>query len=225
MRNYPPALTRQESSWGLRYLLFQMIFLPSLLSLILPRQSSAHINTVYFTVNFLAVLFIFRKFLLENLRELPKKAVKVLLWALAGCLAYQILTHITSVLTLKLMPGFFNVNDAHITATAQTLFWPMAVGIAVFAPVAEELCYRALLMDLFSRRSPLLAYAVSILVFCAIHVSGYIGFYPWSLLGLCFLQYLPAGLVLTVTYRQSGSILCPIAIHMTVNIVGVLSMR
>ena len=225
MQSFPPVLTREESSWGLRYLLFQLAFLPSILSMLLPLKSSAHLNTLYFTVNFLAVLLIFRKFLLDTLRSLPNTAGKILLWGLCGCLAYQMLTQITTVLTLKLMPGFFNVNDAHIAASAQSFFLPMAVGIVLFAPVAEELFFRALIMDLCSRRSELLAYTVSILVFCAIHVSSYVGIYPWSLLGLCFLQYLPAGLVLTVAYRQSGSILCPIAIHMAVNFVGVLSMR
>ncbi|MBQ7345126.1 MAG: CPBP family intramembrane metalloprotease [Oscillospiraceae bacterium] len=231
MRNksLPIGLTRPEFDWGTRYLLFQLVFLPSILSLLLSRLipgfNSAHLNFAYFTVNFLAVVWIFRSFLARSLHQIRERSVKILLYALGGFAAYQVLTFAMNLLTAWLMPDFFNVNDASIAVTTTQSFWLMAIGVAVLAPVTEELFYRALLFGTLHRRSRLLAYTASVLVFASIHISGYIGYYAWDHLLLCFAQYIPAGLVLAWTYEQSGSIFAPIAIHIAVNTIGISSMR
>lgn len=228
-KTLPVTLTPWESTWGIRYLLFQMVFLPSILRLLLswliPGFNTAHLNFAYFAVNFLAVLWIFRCFLLQTLRQIKQRLPRIILFALGGMLAYQAATFAMGILTAWLMPNFFNVNDAGIAATTDQSFWLMAIGVALLAPAAEELFYRGLLFGTLHRRSRALAYLVSVLVFAGIHVSSYIGYYPWELLLLCYVQYLPAGLILALTYEQSGSILCPMIIHIAVNIVGVLSMR
>lgn len=222
------SLLPDELSRGFRYLLFQMLFLPSILMMLLrftPFTDSASLNLCYMGVNFLALGWIFRRYLLATLRSFPRLWKKILFWGLVGCLCYQLLTHLISLLVLFLMPDFFNVNDAFITATAQQSYWIVVVCTVVLAPVTEELCYRALVFGAFAHRSEVLAWVVSVLLFASIHVSGYIGMFPLPLLGLCFLEYLPASLVLAFAYQKSGSILCPMAIHMAINIVGVLSMR
>ena len=42
---------------------------------------------------------------------------------------------------------------------------------------------------------------------------------------LCFCQYIPAGICLGWAYAKSGTIWCPVLIHMTVNQIGMLFMR
>ena len=130
-----------------------------------------------------------------------------------------------ALVTMRLMPSFFNVNDAAIGQSIRQSFWVMAVGTVLLAPVAEELLYRALLFGAVHRKSRLLAYILSILVFCGIHVVGYIGSYSPTLLAVCFLQYLPGGLVLAWAYEKSGNILTSIAIHMAINAIGTFAMR
>ena len=231
MRNrpLPITLTRPEFDWGVRYLLFQLVFLPSILRLIFhrlfPDYTGAHLNFAFFAVNFLAVVWIFRSFLAQSLGQIPARSVKILLYALGGFAAYQVMTFAMNILTTLLMPDFFNVNDASIAVTTRKSYWLMAIGVALLAPVTEELFYRALLFGTLHRRSRLLAYTASILVFCTIHVSGYVGRYAWDHLLLCFAQYIPAGLILAWTYEQSGSIFAPIAIHIAVNTIGISSMR
>ena len=101
----------------------------------------------------------------------------------------------------------------------------MLIGTVILVPPVEECLFRGLIFGLFHRRSRLAAYAVSSLLFCAIHVIGYIGYYEPLHLLLCFVQYLPAGLALGWAYEFSGSIYAPTLIHMAVNAIGILSMR
>jgi membrane protease YdiL (CAAX protease family) len=62
-------------------------------------------------------------------------------------------------------------------------------------------------------------------LFALVHILGYIGFYPFEMLLLCFVQYLPAGICLAAAYRLSGSLLSPILIHALVNLLAMLSLR
>jgi membrane protease YdiL (CAAX protease family) len=75
------------------------------------------------------------------------------------------------------------------------------------------------------KRSRILGYAVSALVFAALHVIGYIGFFAPTHLLLCFLQYIPAGLCLAWAYVMADTIWAPILMHIAINQMGVLAMR
>ena len=158
-----PDMTPWERSWGIRYLLFQLIFLPQILVLLNALAggplSTPWLNVVFFTVNFGAVGWIFRDFWRKTLQELPQT-------------------------------------------------WKKSLALAA--------------LDLW-RWSRFWAYAISAAVFCAVHVLSYVGRYEPALLALNFLQYLPAGLILAWAYEKSGSILCPILIHMGVNALGMAS--
>jgi membrane protease YdiL (CAAX protease family) len=99
----------------------------------------------------------------------------------------------------------------------------MVIGTVVLVPIVEETLYRGLIFGLLPKR--ILRYAVSVGAFCAIHVMGYIGYYEPLHLLLCFMQYIPAGLVLAYAYERSGSIFAPILIHMAINGIAMLFMR
>lgn len=229
MHKLPVQLTLSETHWGIRYWLFQMIFLPKLLSvglyLLFPDYPRVWLDIAYFSVNFGAVVWIFRSYLRQSARSFGNR------WrSAAACVAialpcYYAMTYGLSLLTVWLMPEFYNVNDAAISVSADQSFWLMAAGTVLLAPAAEELLYRGLLFGSLHRHSRGLAYAVSALVFCSIHVSGYVGDYSPALLAACFLQYLPGGLVLAWAYERSGSIFTPIAIHMIINAIGTFAMR
>ncbi len=231
MRNrpLPISMALEEQRWGLRYLLFELVFLGSLLglalSLLLGTYTSAQLNFLYFAVNLAAAVWIFRRYLRRSLEDLPNRAVRAVVVALVGYLLYQALNYSLSWLIGRSFPGFFNVNDASIGSSAREGFWLMALGTVFLAPAAEELFHRGLIFGSVHRRSRWLAYLVSTALFAWIHVSGYLWHYAPLHLALCFLQYIPGGLVLAWAYEQSGTIFCPIAIHMAINAVGVLSMR
>ena len=71
-KELPIPLTFPEIRWGIRYLLFEMVFLGSIIRLALaylyPAATNAHVNFIYFLINFLAVVWIFRTFLVESAR-------------------------------------------------------------------------------------------------------------------------------------------------------------
>lgn len=228
-RELPINLTLSETRWGIRYLLFEMVFLGSIIRQVLgifwPAHTNAHVNFFYFLINFLCVGWIFRRYLIASIRHTVKRIPQLFLSALGGYAAYNVLSDLLSLGIVSLFPNFFNVNGSSISASVQDGFLLMAIGSIVLVPIVEETLFRGLIFGLFHRRSRLAAYAVSSLLFCAIHVIGYIGYYEPLHLLLCFVQYLPAGLALGWAYEFSGSIYAPTLIHMAVNAIGILSMR
>jgi membrane protease YdiL (CAAX protease family) len=223
------SLTRDELLWGWLYLAFEFLFLPTILQLVsfslFPGISDAEFNFLYYFVNFLATLLIFHSFLSRNLDVAKGKFLQVVLYVLLGLVIYWTSNLVMSELTYRIMPDFFNVNDAGITAMSQEAFLLMAIGTVLLVPVAEESLFRGLLFRGIYGKSRWAAYAVSALCFCLPHVSVYIGSYELPLLAMCFVQYLPAGLMLAWSYENSNTILTPIIIHTIINAIGIYSMR
>ena len=223
------SLTRDELLWGWVYLAFEFLFLPTILQLVsfslFPGISDAEFNFLYYFVNFLATLLIFHSFLSRNLGVAKGKLLQVGLYVLLGLVIYWTSNLVMSELTYRIMPDFFNVNDAGIAAMSQDAFLLMAIGTVLLVPVAEESLFRGLLFRGIYGKSRWAAYAVSAFCFCLPHVSVYIGSYDLSLLAMCFVQYLPAGLMLAWSYEKSNTILTPIIIHTIINAIGIYSMR
>jgi membrane protease YdiL (CAAX protease family) len=228
-RQLPVPLLRREITWGLRYLLFQLVFLGALLSQALAllglNGNSALLDATYFGANLAAVVWIFRSYLWQSLKHGISHWSKLLLAAVIGFAVYYAMIRGLDDLILWLKPEFFNVNDADIAANSRSSFLITAVGTVVLVPLAEETLYRGLIFGGLHQRNRLLAYVLSTLLFSFIHVMGYIGAYPPLQLLLCFAQYIPAGLTLAWSYEFSGSILAPVLIHTAVNAIAIYSMR
>jgi len=220
---------RRETSWAIRYLLFEVAILPRLLTaaniLLGSPVSVTWLNVIVFSINALAVLIIFRRFLKHTLRHVPAQAGRTLGAVLLGLALYWGLMFALSLVFLALAPDFVNINDSNIVGMVSQDFVPMVISTIVLVPVAEELLFRGALFGGFYPHHPKAAYVLSILGFSFVHVTTYIGFYPWHTLLLCFLQYIPAGFCLAWAYRHSGSILSPIIMHSVINAVGMLAMR
>ena len=101
----------------------------------------------------------------------------------------------------------------------------LVMALVLLVPVVEEAIYRGVIFRGIANRNPFLGYGVSMLLFAAIHIAGYIGQYDTLTLAICLVQYLPAGLILAWAYEKSGTIWCSILIHMTVNQMGMLLAR
>ena len=224
-----PSMSTREFTWGIRYLLFQLLFLPGLLGALLhtlwPDFPSLGINFIYYLINFLTIVCILHNYLEKDGAFAIKHWRQLLLTVGIGFAVYWVSNVAVGAMIGYLQPNFFNINDATISAMGRNNLLLMAVGTVVFVPTAEELLYRGLVFGGLRRRSRLLAYALSVAVFCAIHVMGYWGRYEPLHLLLCFVQYIPAGLVLAAAYAFSGSVFAPILIHTAVNLIGFLSMR
>lgn len=223
------SLNAKELYLGVAYLLFEAVFFAPILqflNLLLPTPlPQSVVNFLFFSINFGAVVLIFRKYLKSQLQLLPDVISKVLGIAAIGLLVYWTMNFLLVQILLAIDPDHFSINDVTIQSLVAEDYALMLVGTVVFVPIAEETLFRGLLFRGLYDHSPVLAWLLSILLFSGVHVMNYIGAYPIDTILLCFLQYLPAGVCLAGAYRISGSIFCPILIHAAVNLLGVMALR
>ena len=223
------TLEDRERTWGIRYLFFSYFFLGPILVAILPlifrEVKKIHMDTVYLSVNLVAVCVIFRSFLKRSIRKATSSMGKLLIALAIGLVSCVTVNVGLNMLYTLLVPGLTNLNDDSIRINLQENFILTGIGTVLLAPLAEEVLYRGLIFTMLHPKSRVLAYSVSTLIFCYIHVSAYIGVYtlPQLLLNLCL--YIPAGLILAWSYEYSGSILTPVWIHTGVNAVAMIIMR
>lgn len=214
--------------WAIGYLLFQMLALPTILTLVfflanLPLDNS-RLNFLYYIVNFTAMVVISWRFLEDSLRHALQDIGNVLITAVVGFFAYRFSSTLVDLGIYYLFPNFSNVNDANIAAMAQDQLPLWALATIVLVPPVEELIFRGALFGGIYRHNKILGWIVSVLGFALVHTVGYIGQYSWNTLLICTVQYLPAGICLAAAYRKSGNILAPILIHAAVNSIAILSL-
>ena len=221
--------TRRADILAWCYLALEQTVLPYLilwLNTLLPQPlDGVELNFVLFCLNFVVTVLLFGKFLWRNALQFVNRPGSMLLKALTGFFTYLGANWVINFLIINLYPGFFNVNDQVIGTAFQQHYFLMALSTVVFAPVAEELLYRGLVFRVLYRKNPVLGYVVSVLFFSAIHVIGYIGKYDAIMLLVCFIQYIPASLVLAACYARTDCIFVPILIHMTINLIAIANMR
>ena len=224
-RTVSPCPSGQETAWGLCYLVFQMLFLPSVLFWIndqLPRAlSDTELNFLFYLVNFIAILLIFHNFLERSLSQLFQHPIDALQAAVLGFVAYYVCFHATQWLIGLLRPGYTNYNDESIAALSRGNFFLMSIGTVVLVPITEECLYRGLIFRNLYRKSPWAGYLISIAAFSCLHILGYSGTYDPADLLIAFLQYLPAGLWLAWSYIKGDTIFVPIVIHAAVNFITI----
>ena len=225
----PISMTNREILLGLGYAVIDLFFLPAILNTmnqqLLRPLSGAWLNFLYFSLNFVFLLTIFSRFLRRSVAYCGKHIGNFFTAAVTGFVGYWLCNVALSFLILLIFPDYANPNDGSIADMVSGNFAIMAIGSALFVPIAEELIHRGLVFGLIARKNRLFGYAVSTLFFAAIHVIGYIGFCSQRDLLLALIQYLPAGLILGWAYEKSGTIFAPIAIHMVVNAMGIYAMR
>ena len=222
-------LTEKELSQGTRYLLFQTIFLPSLLSLLnglLPVPLSASwLNALFFSINLGAALWIFHRYLKGFFPVVCRQLVRILAVGILFFTVNQGCSWILGKLFSSVIGNFSNINDQSIAALLRENSPVMALCTVIFVPITEECFFRGVLFRGIYDRAPRAAWVCSVICFSFVHVMNYVGTISPLSLFYSFLQYIPAGICLAAAYRLSGSLLCPILIHAAVNAVGMLSMR
>ena len=221
--------TKTEGIIGICYALFCAVLLPWILNFIFSvvglSLSSSILNLLYFVVNFLVVVICFRKFLLKTGKAFLDHTQWTLLIAVLGFVVYTIASQGIGRLILWLKPDFYNLNDQGIAALAGNYYIPTLICTVFLVPLTEECLYRGAIFGTLLQKNAIAAYAISAIVFSLVHIDGLIGVADWPVLGLSFLQYLPAGLCLAAAYHLSGSIVAPILIHMAVNAIGIFALR
>jgi len=224
-RTSSPCPSGQESIGGFCYLVFQMLFLPSVLYWIngqlSPALSEPELNFLYYLINFIAVLLIFHDFLARSLSQLLHHPIDALQAAILGFVAYYVCFYAMDWLIGLLLPGYTNYNDESIAALSRGNYFLTFAGTVLLVPLAEETFYRGLIFRNLYKKSHWAAYCISITAFACIHILGYIGQYSAVELVIAVAQYIPAGLWLAWSYIKGETIFVPIAIHAAVNFITI----
>ena len=221
------SLTQTEAVYGICWLVIVQLLLPALLisanAMLGTPLSSAQINFLYYLINFTVTAYLFRHFLAQSWKLAVRNLFPVIWYAILGYLGCDFFTELINSLLHSLDPSFFNANNANVFSLLREEFVLMAVGTVLLVPVAEELLYRGAIFRRLYDRSPVWAYVISILLFAAIHVLGYIGTYTPVQLLLAMVQYIPAGYCLCWCYCQTDTIITPILMHSIVNAATIYS--
>ncbi|MBR2048203.1 MAG: CPBP family intramembrane metalloprotease [Oscillospiraceae bacterium] len=224
----PLILTEQEMLVGPLYLMLELTLLPTLITLLGQQVggfSTATANYLYYWCNAVCCGLIFRKLLLESLLRAGQSLGTFLGTAVVGFLillgANQVLTGLADLL----IPDFVNTNNAFVADMVRQSPVTMTLSLVALVPLAEECLFRGLIFTGLLGKNRNGAYLLSVVGFCAIHVLGHLGSADGLTLAVCFLQYIPAGLVLAWSCEKSGSLFAPILIHAAVNAGSLFSLR
>ncbi|MBR3950248.1 MAG: CPBP family intramembrane metalloprotease [Oscillospiraceae bacterium] len=224
-----PCISSQETVGGFCYLCFQLVLLPGLLTWINAQMggalNTAQLNFVYYLVNFIAVLMIFRDFLSNSLGQVFRHPAAFCQAVILGFVAYYACFYVTDYLVGLLVPSFSNYNDEAIFAMSGSNRFLMVIGTVVLVPLAEECFFRGLIFRSLYGKSRWAAYLISMLAFACVHILGYIGRYSPLELTMAVLQYLPAGLCLAWSYTKADTVFAPVLIHAAVNYVTINGLR
>ncbi len=220
-------LTKQEELQGWAWMVVELFFLPSIAAMAFHllgiSLSTAMLNVVLFVINFAVVISLFRRYFVQQLRCF--RITSTLLWVFLGLALYWLLSYAVAYMVLMLQPQHINENNNAVQQLLVEQPILMTIGTVVLVPVTEEILYRGLVFGCLYRVRPVLGFIGSTVVFSAVHVIGYIGRQDLVSLLISLLQYLPAGLALSIAYLRSGSLITPILIHATLNLFATLAMR
>ena len=223
------ATSRKENMLGFGYWLISLFVLPTVLYLAADRLgfplSATELNILFFVINFACVVGIFHKFLWKSAKVALKNALRCLWCAGKGLALYYALTFLVSFLTNPWMdPEFSNLNNDAILELAKDHTGAFVFCTITLVPIAEEIFYRGLLFQSYCRKKPKLAILISVCIFATIHVLDFIGSADWKTLLICFVQYLPAGIALINAYVASDTIVTPMLMHITINLIAVTAL-
>lgn len=175
------------------------------------------LNCGLFALNLVCYCVLLRQFFTENLRAAWAQPGRTLRYAAVGLMLYYIGAMLVGMLILYLRPDYLNLNDQSVSEMAAAGGLWMGFATVICAPIGEELLFRGLIFRGLYDQSPVAAWCLSVGLFAAAHVTGYVGAYDLGTLVLAFLQYVPAGLALAFAYRKSGNILAPMLMHIAIN--------
>lgn len=210
---------------GYVYWIFYQFFLGTILVWLLPKlgvdvytvKGNSMLQLSYMVINFIAVLLIFRRFLVASVKDMKGKIRRCILSALLGFAIYYVLAWQISFVYFLFDLEPQNLNQETVDLLLEETPWQMLLCTVVFAPFVEECLFRGLFFAPLYRKLPLLAYILSAVLFSAVHVVGGIGQLDVLTLVLCFIQYLPAGIALGFVYQRTGNIFGPMLLHFAIN--------
>lgn len=224
MRQPFPAMCRREILLGTVWFLIYFFFMSALIELLLTAlgidYDLATLNAVYFLLNFLITALVFYRFLAGSLSEAAHDLPKLLKGVVLGFASYLLLTILPDIL-FSLLPGDLTIpNDDTVTSIAENNYYVMFAGAVLLAPLTEEALIRGLVFGSIRRKNRAAAYAVTAVLFAAIHMLDYLGDMNALSVFYNLMVYGFPSLALCLCYEYSGTIWAPIVLHAIINAIG-----
>ena len=151
----------------------------------------------------------------EALLDRPGRAVLSALLAMA--VNYALSMAVTLLLYALSGDELENPNNAAMIDIAQNDYGAIKAAAVFLAPIVEETLFRGLIFGSIRPKHRVLAYVVSALAFCLLHVWQYVLISGDFSLLIYSLQYVPSAVALAYCYERSGSIWTPILLHIILN--------
>ena len=218
----PSRMSRWETAAAIGWLPVHSLILPLLLAYLLPGIGGVTLNFLLYAAGAAALTVQCFGFLRRDFRSLCGRQGKVLRTVAAAYGAVLLCNLLVSLLLGLLLPEE-NPNNAAVMELAARDWGKVAVMTVLLAPLVEELMFRGGFFGLLSRRSRILAYGASMLLFSVYHTWPYALEDPRNWLYL--LQYLPASFALCRCYEKTESIWSSILFHILNNGVSLLALH
>ena len=220
MREKNSRLSRGEAIADLLWLPMHVVLLPLLAGFALSRAlcSDMTANLMVDLIGTVFLAFALRSFLGRDFPTLFRRPLQLLIIP-AVFLGQRFFEALLAVV-FYLFDFGSNINNDTVYEMLGNHPYAMTVMAVLLAPFVEECLFRAGIFGLIRRKSPFLAYAVSILAFGLYHVWQGALYDPRQL--LFALQYLPAGFALAWVYDRCDSIWASILLHMLANGTAIL---
>jgi hypothetical protein len=222
-------MNKTESIVGWIYLFVHMFALGYIVALlniyVFPvfgfTLSDLHLNLLYYGISFLFLLCFLFHFMRSSFGELCAHKMDTLTSILICYFVYMISLYAVALFLNIFLDNLENPNDAAVTSMAKLNPNTMIVIGVLLAPIVEEVLFRGVVFGTIRKKSRVLAYIVSALLFAVYHLWEYMltGF-SWDLV-LYLLQYLPAGIILCWCYERSKNIWGSVFLHMMINYVSI----
>ena len=212
-------MSRTQTVLGWIYVAMHVAILPKLLDLyvaVSPRPiTDAGYNMLYYGVGIAFVLLVMLGFLRRDFDVLADNfRLCVFCIMLALIIQYAMSTAAALILMLLQSDTLENPNNANVMEMAQGNYGVIKALTIFIAPIVEEVLFRGVVFGSIRPKSRGWAYAVSVGLFAAYHVTSY--FFldgDWRQL-IYIIQYIPASVALAWAYEHSGSLWTVILYHM-----------
>ena len=175
---------------------------------------------VWFSFSCVFLFAVMFRFLKASFNDMLDRKGKALQGVVVGLILYFALLYAMAMLLNALSLNIQNPNSEAIHRAAAVNRGAIFTAALILAPIAEELMFRGVLFGSIRRRSRILAYIVSALVFSFYHVWQYFIVSYDPALFINVLQYVPPSIALAYCYERSGSIWPPILLHSVINLIA-----
>lgn len=223
-QSFPVTMRRYEIIGGVVFFIVSQFLMGYILSFLFGlfgvEESEVSINGAYYVVNFLAAALLFRRFLAYSLPIAADHFLRFFKAIVLGFVLYLGLQMVTGMIASVTLPEFTSPNDETIRAIAGVNYNVMWVGAVLLAPLVEETLMRGLIFGNVRRKSRLLAYILTALVFAAMHILPFVKTMDVMTIILNLLAYGLPSIALCAAYEMSGTIWAPIALHMIINAIA-----